>query len=222
MNMTRYHVFSDEAGDFTFQPHGSQFFLIATITAEDASAGDDLQALQRELAWSGTVLPRFHATDDDWPVRNRVYDLLANANVRIDATALHKPKAQPQLSSNHLYFYKMANYLHFKYVIPNICGARDELMVVASSLQIKKKQNAVRDAVHDVVGQVSPTTRYVTAFLRNDTDPCLQLADYAAWAVQRWLEMGDKGPYDLIAQRVASVFQPWRGGKVVYYGPEKT
>ena len=69
----------------------------------------------------------------------------------------------------------------------------------------------------DVIDQVSPTTRYVTAFFRNDTDPCLQLADYAAWAVQRKLERGDSSWFDLISHNVRSVFEPWKIGTKTYY-----
>lgn len=217
--MGRIHIFSDEAGDFTFRRGNniSEYFLIATVTTRDCGVGDELQALQRELAWSGRVLERFHAVSDRPDVRQQVYDLIARSDVRIDATALHKPKAQPHLTTSPVYFYKMANYLHFKYVVPRVATSADELMVVASSLQIKKKRGAVSDAVHDVITQVSPTTRYVTAFFRNDTDPCLQLADYAAWAIQRKLERNDSAWFDLIADNVKSVFEPWAVGKTLYY-----
>lgn len=213
------HVFSDEAGDFTFRRGNniSEYFLIATVTMRDCGIGDELQALQRELAWSGRVLERFHAVSDRPDVRRLVYDLIAASDIRIDATALHKPKAQPHLTTNPVYFYKMANYLHFKYVVPRVATEADELMVVASSLQIKKKRGAVGTAVHDVVSQVSPTTRYVTAFFRNETDPCLQLADYAAWAIQRKLERNDSTWFDLIEHNITSVFEPWSAGTMTYY-----
>jgi hypothetical protein len=90
-------------------------------------------------------------------------------------------------------------------------------MVVASALQMKKKRQALHDAVRDVVTQVSPTHRFVTAFLQNSTDPCLQIADYAAWAIQRKLERGDDYWYNKIAHQIASVFTPFSRGGAIYY-----
>lgn len=180
-------MFSDESGDFTFRtvPGASRYFLIATVTMSDCGIGDELQALQRELAWQGIVIESFHASQDKNAVRDRVYDLIAQSNIRIDATALDKRKTEPGIASNPAYFYKLANFLHFKYVVPQVTNRTDELMVVASSLQMKKKKkSALHEAVRDVVHQVSPTHRFVTAFLSNATDPCLQLADYAAWAYE--------------------------------------
>lgn len=212
-------MFSDEAGDFTFRttPGASRYFVIATVTLEDCSVGDELQALQRELAWSGVVVEAFHASQDRAGVRNRVYDLIAGSNIRIDATALDKRKTEPHIAKNPVYFYKRASYLHFKYVIPLVATKADDLMVVASSLTMKKKKDALHEAVRDVVSQASPTHRFVTAFLRNDTDPCLQLADYAAWAVQRKLEKGDAHWYNLIDHKVSSVFEPFSSGSNTYY-----
>lgn len=217
--MGRVYMFSDEAGDFTFRhgPGVSEYFLIATITVRDCAVGDALQALQRELAWNGTVLERFHAVDDKPAVRHQVYDLIARSDVRIDATALHKPKARPDVRSSPAYFYKLANFLHFKYVVPLVATRSDDLMVVASSLQIKKKRQALHDAVKDVVSQVSPTHRFVTAFIKNETDPCLQLADYAAWAIQRKLERGDDRWLKLIDGNLQSLFQPFARGRTEYY-----
>ena len=212
-------MFSDESGDFTFRtvPGASRYFLIATVTMSDCSIGDDLQALQRELAWQGTVIESFHASQDKNPVRDQVYDLIAQSNIRIDATALDKRKTEPSIASNPAYFYKLANFLHFKYVVPRVTTRTDDLMVVASSLQMKKKKGALHEAVRDVVYQVSPTHRFVTAFLSNATDPCLQLADYAAWAVRRKLEANDAHWYNIISNNVLSVFEPFATGTTLYY-----
>lgn len=217
--MSRVYLFSDEAGDFTFRRGQgiSEYFLIATVMTPDCVEGETLLRLRRELAWRGQVLESFHAVDDRNPVRSHVYDLIAKSNLRIDVTALHKPRAQRHLSSDPAYFYKMANFLHFKYVIPQVTGFKDDLMVVASSLQIKRKRTALHNSVRDVVRQVSPTTRFVTAWHKNDTDPCLQLADYGAWAVQRSLERSDDSWLNVIRHNVQTIFHPFNRGTTIYY-----
>lgn len=217
--MARVFIFSDEAGDFTFRrvPGASGWFLIATVTMSDCSVGDRLQALQRELAWQGIVIESFHATSDFPAVRKQVYGLMSQADIRIDVTALEKRKAEPAIAQDPSYFYKLASFLHFKYVIPRVATRSDDLMVVASALSMKKKKAALHTAVRDVVTQVSPTRRFVTAFLQNRTDPCLQLADYAAWAAQRKLERNDDSWFSLIAPQVRSLFKPFDTGPITYY-----
>jgi hypothetical protein len=59
----------------------------------------------------------------------------------VDATILEKSKAQPHLRSE-AHLYKMAWYLHFKYLARRI-DASDRLFVAASSLGTKKARGAL-------------------------------------------------------------------------------
>ena len=102
-------------------------------------------------------------------------------------------------------------------VAPRIATALDEMFVVTSSLQIKRKRQAIHWAVQDVVNQVSPTAVYHTAFWSAVSDPCLQVADYATWTVQRLYEMGDARSYDLVKHLVQSSFEPFKNGPKQFY-----
>ena len=99
--------------------------------------------------------------------------------------------------------YKMAWFLHFKHVAPRIAEKTDRLMVVAASLGTKKKKSAFHRAVDDVVWQVSPCHSYRVAFWSMESDPCLQVADYCTWAIQR-RERNDTRSYDLISDKIKS------------------
>jgi len=123
--MARVHVFADEAGDFTFlrQRGASTYFIIGTVTMADCSAGEELLALRRELAWRGTVLEGFHATNDRQWVRDQVYDLISRSDIRIDVTILDKSKRHSHVRADPVYFYKTALYQHFKCVVPQIAHA---------------------------------------------------------------------------------------------------
>jgi hypothetical protein len=132
-------------------------------------------------------------------------------------TLLDKTKTQDHLRTNELRFYQQAWYLHFKYVAPRVCNPLDELFVVASSLQIRRKKQAIHEAVRDVVQQVSPTAVFHTAFWPAISDPCLQVADYVTWAIQRKYEMNDMRSYSTIRHMVHSEFQPFLGGPKTYY-----
>jgi hypothetical protein len=216
----RVHVFSDEAGDFVFKPPRegiSRYFMIGTVTVRDCGIGDRVLALKRDLAFDGMVLDGFHASSDKQWVRDRVFEVIADADLRYDVTILDKRKTIDKYRRSALRFYKLAWYLHFKYVAPIVADHADELLVVASSLQISKKKKVVGQAVEDVVAQVAPTLKHHTAFSANGSDPCLQVADYCTWAVQRKYEMGDTRSYDLIDHHVRTEFHPFAGGSKTFY-----
>ncbi|HEX5928958.1 MAG TPA: hypothetical protein VFY48_06160 [Solirubrobacterales bacterium] len=102
-----------------------------------------------------------------------------------------------------------------------IVDSNDELLVVASSLQIKKKRKSTKAGVHDavaeVVSQVSPTVTCHCAFSPAASDPCLQVADYLTWAVQRKYESEDERSYDLVKHLIKSEFEPFKRGRTLYY-----
>jgi hypothetical protein len=211
-------VFADEAGnfDFSLKKGASRYFVLTTVTMGDCRTGDALALLRRDLTWRGSNLPRqFHATDDTREVRGAVFDLLKRSPIRIDATVLEKRKAQPHLQGE-LALYKMGWYLHFKYVAPRIATSQDRLLVVAASLGTKKTRRFFNAAVDDVVRQVAPS-RHRVAFWVAESDPCLQVADYCCWAVQRAWEHGDHSYLDILASKVSSNQDIWATGTTFYY-----
>ncbi len=217
--MAERYVFSDEAGNFDFsrQSGASRYFILGTVTANDCHVGDQLLQLRREMGWRGTHLDKvFHATDDPQAVRDEVFGILARGDFRIDATILEKRKAQPHLHHESA-LYKMAWFLHFKHVAPLIAGPDDRLFVVASRLGTKKKRGSFHTAVDDVVDQVSPCASHRVAFWPAESDPCLQVADYCVWAIQRKWERDDSRSYDLIKDKIKSEFDVWSIGRRHYY-----
>lgn len=213
------YVFSDEAGNFDFssKPSASRYFVLCTITADHCGVGDALLGLRRELGWKGMHLDRvFHATEDPQAVRDEVFSLLSTAEFRVDATILEKRKALPRLQNEHA-FYKMAWYLHFKYVAPRIAQRSDRLFVAAASLGTKKKRGAFHTAVDDVVRQVSPCRSHRVAFWPAASDPCLQVADYCTWAIQRAWERGDDRSRTRIESKISTEFDVWERGAQYFY-----
>lgn len=218
--MARIYLFVDEAGDFTFSRRegASRYFIIGSATMTSTQVGVDLLRLRRDLAFEANILiHEFHASNDKQRVRDRVFNAIAQDSLRVDATILDKTKAQDHLRADPLLFYKQALFLHFKYVAREIAGPLDELFAVTSSLQIQKKKKAVRLAMLDVVRQTSRTAAFRAAFWPASCDPCLQVADYVTWAIQRKYELDDRRSYDLISHLVKSEFEPFRHGSTTYY-----
>jgi len=219
--MARKYVFADEAGNFHFKvaPGASRYFIIGTVTLRDPSIGTGLLELRRELAWQGVALESsFHASEDPQVVRDEVFRLLDGADFRVDATVLDKRKTEPHLQ-NYERFYKMAWFLHFKYVAPRVITSGDELLVVAASVGTKKRRRAMRLGIADVVDQATWRRRctWEVAFWPAESDPCLQIADYCTWAIQRKWESDDERSYGLIADQIATEFPIFRVGTKYYY-----
>ncbi|HET6748121.1 MAG TPA: DUF3800 domain-containing protein [Actinomycetes bacterium] len=218
--MAHVYLFADEAGDFSFNARGSRFFVIGSVTMASCAIGNELLSLRRELTLQGRVDQRFtefHAAEDRQEIRDRVFRLLGAHDFRIDATILDKTKTLPRLAEDPLRFYKQAWYLHFQYVGPRVAGPKDDLLVVASALQVSRKKAVLGHAVRDVVEQIVEARSYRTAFWPAQSDPCLQVADYVTWAIQRKHERGDTRSYELIRDRLESEFQPFRVGTTTYY-----
>jgi hypothetical protein len=210
--MGRIYVFADEAGNFNFDrsPGASRYFILITVTLADCSVGHDLLELRRQLAWEGVELTdHFHATEETQAVRDRVFAILARHDFRVDSTIFDKPKVRPHLRADDTTFYK--------YVAAQIAEQDDELLVIAASLGTKRRQIAFRGAVRDVVLQVAQATHIQTAFWPAAIDPCLQVADYCCWAIQRKWERGDNRSHVLIAEKIASELDIFRFGSVTHY-----
>ncbi len=217
--MADVYVFADEAGNFDFSTgaSASRYFILATVTLDPGIVGRAMTDLRYELGWRGTGLDSvFHASTDAQAVRDEVFACLDPLPFRVDATILEKRKALPRLQSEQK-LYKMAWYLHFKWVAPKIARSGDRLFVAAASIGTKKKRGLFHAAVHDVVFQVSPGVSYRVAFWPCESDACLQVADYCTWAIQRKWEKADDRSHVLIRSKIGTEYDVWRVGTTYYY-----
>lgn len=218
--MSRAHLYADEAGCFAFKrgPNVSNYFTICTVMIEDHGISDDLLALRRDLAWKQMPLSDyFHATTDRQSIRDRVFEIISRHKIRIDATLLEKPKANPSIRTSDEKFYRYAWLYHFRYIVNDIMRDKTELLVCAASIGKAKKKAAFTSAVNDVVSQHMSRHEWRTFFAQAMSDPCLQVADYCAWAIQRKWERNDLRSYNLIAKFIATEFDLFERGSTLYY-----
>ena len=211
----RKYLYADEAGNFDFSgnPGASQYFVITTVMFEQHDIELALLDLRRELAWEGLKLPReFHATEDRQVVRDQVFEVLSKFDFRIDATVLDKSKASMRIKSSDEQFYQYACYYHLQYVAPSVVSADDELLVIAASIGSRQKLANFRQAVSNVAQRTSPTERLQCDAWSSAATPCLQVADYCCWAIQRKWERNDSRSYELIKGKLHSeydIFSAW-------------
>lgn len=219
----RRFVFADEAGDFDFSRgrNQSKYFIACAVKLDSCDIGIDLLKLRRELMWDGADLKdKFHATEDSQFVRDRVYALIQKHDMQIYAQILEKSKAQPSMRPTKERFYKVAWYYLFKNNMKHIVTSLDDqLMVTIASIGTKKGQAPFSEAVLDVVEQTQriDAGSWRTTFCSSASDPCLQIADYCTWAIQRKWERQDCRSYDLIKDKIRYEFDLWAHGGHHYY-----
>lgn len=89
--------------------------------------------------------------------------------------------------------------------------------MTAASVGTRKGQGVFTSAVNDVVRQRIQRATPRTFFCPASTDPCLQIADYCTWAIQRKWEKGDTRSYDLIRDRIVHEHDTFAAGQAHYY-----
>lgn len=216
----RKYIYADEAGNFDFSNGrgASRYFILTTVLFEDHGIETDLLDLRRELVWEGHNLPgAFHATKDRQVIRDRVFDLLKAHEFRIDATILEKRKVFPRVTQEEETFYRYAWFYHMSYVAPRVAKRPDELMVIASSIGTKGKFMNFRYAVQEVTRQTSTAGNIRVDMWQAAVEPCLQVADYCCWAIQRKWERGDYRSYNLIQPKILSEYDLLARESNVYY-----
>ena len=219
--MTRLYIFADEAGDFTFRraDNISRYFILCTVSMEACAVGYALLNLRRKLIWLEQPLGEyFHATSDKQAVRDLVFETICRHSFQVQATIMEKSKAEPQVHRSKPRLYHYGWYYHFKYVMRPIARPFSEVHVTAASLGDKKEKPSFRYAVRDVLQQTMDQKKWRMDIYPAANDPCLQVADYCAWAIQRKWERGDTKSYDIIAKnRRISEFDPFEPGNKHYY-----
>lgn len=216
-------IFADEAGCFTFnrQPNVSKFFVLCTVVMDDCAVGTELLNLRRTLAWNAAELgDYFHATTDKQAVRDEVYKVICQFPFTVQATIMEKCKAQPQLKVSKARFYQYGYFYHFKYGVTARLDTTSEALVTTASLGTRKERLAFEEAVADVMRQTKRVKDWRPDFMPCHADPCLQVADYCAWAIQRKWESKDQSDvrsYNLIKGKITYEYDLFAPGTTRYY-----
>jgi len=218
--MARRFIFADEAGDFNFAKGSniSRYFIVCTVTMNSCDVGRDILALRRELVWKKhPVKDFFHAAEDKQVIRDAVFEALKTHQFGIQATVMEKSKAMPRVRPTKHRFYQYGWLYHFRHSLAPFLGDDHEYLITAASVGTRKGQAVFTNAVNDVVQQHLKRENWRTDFWPCSNDPCLQVADYCTWAIQRKWERGDEKSYALIKDRITYEFDLWGHGSTHYY-----
>ena len=199
-------------------PTSASTFLLCTVTMHDCVVANELLNLRRRLAWEGLPLGEyFHASEERQVVRDRVFDVICKHDFTVQVTVMEKSKAQPHIRLTRPTFYQYGWFYHFKHGVSKRVLPSVDTLVTAATIGTRKERAAFQGAVNSVMRQTMQPGKWKTDFCAAAADPCVQVADYCAWAVQRKYEMHDARSYDLIKDRISYEYDLWGRGRTHYY-----
>lgn len=203
----RVYVFADESGgvDWTGGRGCSRYWILATVTLTNCNLGHILLNRRREMAWRGIGLnEEWHASESSRDIQKAVFELLSEADFLADLTIFEKSKVPDIYRSSLAKFYEFAWYWHFARLAPDLVQRDDELFVVSASIGTKQVRRACFDAVSRAIQLNAPGITHRVAHWRDDSDPCLIIPDFVAWAVFRYREWMSPAFYRQIQPKIRS------------------
>ena len=205
---------------FSRQHNVSRYFILCSVIMDNCSIASELLDLRRTLVLAGSheLKDYFHAAEDKQSVRNAVFDLLQQHDFTVQATIMEKPKAAPSLRATEAGFYGHGFYCHFKHGATHVLDSKDpcDALVTTASLGTNKQRAIFKGAIDAALGR-NQSRNWHADFRPSQSDPCLQVADYCAWAIQRKWERSDCRSYDLIKERIVYEHDLWQSSTVEHY-----
>lgn len=110
------YLFADEAGDLNFTTKSSKYFVVAAVSMDDLSPGIALLNLRHNLAYEQNQElweSGFHASEDRQPIRDKVFSIIEQSNIWIDAIVFDKSRTHERIRNDEHYFYQLAWHLLF-------------------------------------------------------------------------------------------------------------
>ncbi len=218
--MSQLYLFADEAGCLTFgeNPNVSRYFILCSVTMRVCDVAAELMALRRQLQWAGeSIGDCFHATDDRQSVRNAVFALLRRHDFRIQATIVEKARTHPRLRASGQMFYQRGWFWHLRHSVAATVDEETSMLVTAASFGTRKDRAMFHASIETALRQTLSGRAWRVDVCSAAADPCIQIADYCAWAIQRKWERGDIRSYELIADKIDHEHEVWRKHTTKYY-----
>jgi hypothetical protein len=150
-------------------------------------------------------------------VRDRVFATLGRHAFSIQATIVEKSKARPGVKETRPTFYRTGWQTHLRHGVVEQVTSEIDLTMTAATIGTGKERAAFQGALSDAMRQIMRKGAWKTVFCPAGVDPCVQVADYCAWAIQRKWERGDSRSYDLIKDRITSEYDIWSDDTEHYY-----
>jgi hypothetical protein len=218
--VAKVYIYADETGNLDYdvaKQGASEYFGFGTAVfgsdhPDALWGGLELRArlAQGDAGRTGVGLPRgFHAVQDTVETKIAMFKEIARQAPRFDTTFLLKRNAHVQVrDAGPMRLYKMAWFLHFKWIAGEVSSPGDTLIVIVASFGTKARQREAESALKDVCHQMG--RKFTLCIWDANSSWGIQVADHGLWATQRYLE-GRSGTWyaDYIEGLNKSMFAPW-------------
>lgn len=209
--------FIDESGDLSnYTATGSVYFVCTAVLMYDYEPIGALHSERLAVERDGFPLPvGFHAKNDPYPLRRRIFAILARQRIYIHSVGLRKDQIYNHLRNDEAFVYRIA----FRYLVSNLLqrflADNEEHTIIVSNYAAGKVASKLvehqRQALAEF-GSVHRGTRM--GFWDAVSDTGLQMADYCSWMIQRHLEApAEKQAIEfknLMDTHVASLYLPFK------------
>ena len=215
------YIFLDESGNFDFSVNGTRYFVLASVAMRRPLPGYvALDAYKYDCVESGLDIEYFHCANDSVPIRNRVFDTIADHldGMRIDSLVVEKRKTAPPLREDRRFYPAMLVRL-LQHVLPKELEAgADEFIVITDTIPVNKKRRAVEKGVQLALAELLPKEmKYRILHHQSRSHYGLQIADYGCWAIFRKWQKDDKSYYDRVGSAVRSEMDIFQNRSTFYY-----
>jgi hypothetical protein len=213
--MADIYVFADETGDLGYNSEkGSKYFGFGTASYTSGSFPNFIDAfkLRCELEVSGiSIKEGFHATNDRWAIRDKIFNLITSEPPRFDFTFLNKENAYPSVKAKgDLHLYGLAWGMHLRTIAQQVASAEDVIYCIMGDIQTKAKKREIEFVVKEIAEQV-PDRKIVPIIWNSKSSWGLQVADYGLWEAQRRLNNEKTEWWERCVQpNHSSFFLPWK------------
>ncbi len=213
------YVFVDESGNLDFSRKGTQYYVLAAVTARaPIESSNILQRLKYELVANGNggeEYQHFHASEDRQEIRNRVFGLLnALNNIKVNYIIAEKSKTHPTHQNSK--FYALLGSALVKYLLKvHKDSPYDKVIIIFDKVLTNNERNNFLKVAKPKLKEIGKP--YAIYFHQTMSDFNGQIADYFAWAKYVSLERNEKRPLESVANIECHSFDIFSSGETKYY-----
>lgn len=213
------YIFIDESGDYDFKPGRSKYLIWGATTIIDNPylLYTPLSQLKHGLNTNGINTERFHASEENQCIRDKVFNVLSDPKIQFenDFVIVEKRKTNPSIRDPKILYPKMADYL-LEYIF-NRNASVDKIIIFTDTLPIRKKREAIEKALKRNIKRFVGNKEFHIYHHSSQSNFGLQAIDYCVWALFRKWERNDLRSYIRIQTKVKNEFDIFRWGTTVYY-----
>ena len=195
------HLFVDESGDLG--PYGSKYFTVVAVKVSDQNTMRRIMKKVRTniLKKKQKQLSEIKANNSSRRVREYVLRNIASSDCAIFAVVIEKARI-----FSHLYEVKEKLYNYFCGVL--LSGVRTESRKLIIVIDKRSKNKLIReDLINYLKSRLNRSHKDLSIEIYyNDsyTNAGLQVADFAAWAINRKFNTGDTEHYSKIEKKISN------------------